>query len=213
MDRDKLIAAKEKWARDKRLIDPSAPSAHNRLPPGQHLVRDWPVLDLGTQPHLSQRDWRLTVGGLVANPVDWGWQDFAAFQHTQSVSDIHCVTAWSRYDNRWGGISGADFLKLVQPLPDAKFLRIRSFDSYSTNIPLADFAAEGVMLASHWQGEPLIRAHGGPVRLIVPQLYLWKSAKWLRHIWFTDRDAPGFWEARGYHMRGDPWRQERYSSD
>ncbi len=211
MDRDKLIASKEKWARDKRLIDPSAPATHDRLPPGQHLVRDWPVLDLGIQPEIALRDWRFSVGGLVVHPIEWGWADFQAFEQSESVSDIHCVTVWSRYDNRWTGISGVDLLTLVDPLPEARFLRIHSFDDYDTNIPIEDFAAEGVVLASHWQGAPLTRAHGGPVRLVVPQLYFWKSAKWVRGIEFIDRDRPGFWELRGYNMRGDPWRQERYS--
>ena len=209
MNRDKLIDAKEQWAREGRLLVPP-PSTRRRLPPGQELVRDWPVLDLGTQPNLLPRDWRLTAGGLVATPIDWGWRDLARQRLGESISDIHCVTSWSRFDNRWGGVAAADFLAVVQPLPTARFLRLRSYDGYGTTIPLDDFAAPGAMIATHWDGQPLTRAHGGPVRLVVPHLYFWKSAKWLRHIWFTDRDAPGYWEARGYHRRGDPWRQERY---
>ncbi len=209
MNRDKLIAAKEQWARAGRLLVP-APPERRRLPPGQELVRDWPVLDLGTQPNLLPRDWRLTAGGLIARPIDWGWADLARQRLGESHSDIHCVTSWSRFDNRWGGLAAADFLAVVQPLATARFVRLRSYDSYATTLPLEDFAAPGVMIATHWDGQPLTRAHGGPVRLVVPQLYFWKSAKWLRHIWFTDRDAPGYWEARGYHRRGDPWRQERY---
>jgi DMSO/TMAO reductase YedYZ molybdopterin-dependent catalytic subunit len=209
MDRDKLIAAKERWARDDRLMIPQ-PTERRRLPPGQELVRDWPVLDLGTHPNLRPRDWRLTAGGLVAKSIDWGWDDLARQRLGESVSDIHCVTKWSRYDNRWGGMAASDFLAFVQPAPTARFIRLRSYDGYGTTIPIEDFAAPGVMLATHWDDQPLTRAHGGPVRLVVPQLYFWKSAKWLRHLWFTDRDAPGYWEARGYHRRGDPWKQERY---
>jgi DMSO/TMAO reductase YedYZ molybdopterin-dependent catalytic subunit len=209
MNRDKLIAAKENWAREGRLLVP-APGERRRLPPGQELVRDWPVLDLGTQPNLRPRDWRFTAGGLVETPIDWGWADLARLRLGEHVSDIHCVTGWSRYDNRWGGVATTDLLAILRPKAEARYVRLRSYDSYSTTLPLADFAAQGALLATHWAGEPLTRAHGGPVRLVVPQLYFWKSAKWLRHLWFTDRDAPGYWEARGYHAHGDPWRQERY---
>ena len=209
MNRDKLIETKTRWAAEGRLLVPQ-PAERRRLPPGQTLVHDWPVLDLGTQPNLARRDWRLTAGGLVRRPLDWGWDELHRLGESTSTSDIHCVTQWSRYDNRWGGIAAADLVRWLDPLPTARFVRVRSFDSYGTTVPLADFIADGAMLATHWEGEPLSRAHGGPVRLVIPQLYFWKSAKWLRHLWFTDRDAPSYWEARGYHPRGDPWRQERY---
>ncbi len=210
MDRSKLLRAKEQWAREGRLLV-HPPPERRRLPPGQELVRDWPVLDLGTQPNLRPNGWRLTAGGLVENSIDWGWDDLDRQHLSESVSDIHCVTSWSRFDNRWQGLAAKDFLRIVGPTAEAAFVRVRSYDGYGTTIPLADFAAPGAMIATHWDGQPLTRAHGGPVRLVVPQLYFWKSAKWLRHLWFTDRDAPGYWEARGYHRRGDPWRQERYS--
>jgi DMSO/TMAO reductase YedYZ molybdopterin-dependent catalytic subunit len=209
MNRDKLIETKIRWAAEGRLLVPQ-PAGRGRLPPGQTLVHDWPVLDLGTQPNLARRDWRLTVGGLVARPIDWGWDEFARLRASRSVSDIHCVTQWSRYDNAWAGIAGRDLVAHLEPLPTARFVRVRSFDGYGTTVALDDFVAEGALLATHWAGAPLTRAHGGPVRLMIPQLYFWKSAKWVRHLWFTDRDAPGYWEARGYHPRGDPWRQERY---
>jgi DMSO/TMAO reductase YedYZ molybdopterin-dependent catalytic subunit len=124
--------------------------------------------------------------------------------------DIHCVTAWSRYDNDFVGVPALHLLDVVQPRPQARFIMLRSFDGYTTNLPLADFADDDVLLAHQWQGKPITREHGGPMRLILPKLYLWKSAKWLRHITFTDRDSPGYWEQRGYHMRGDPWKEERY---
>jgi DMSO/TMAO reductase YedYZ molybdopterin-dependent catalytic subunit len=209
MNRDKLIQTKMRWATERRLLVPQ-PAGRGRLPPGQTLVQDWPVLDLGTQPNMTRRDWRLSAGGLVARSIDWGWDELHRLRESHAVSDIHCVTQWSRYDNEWAGIAGRDLVEYLEPLPTARFVRIRSFDGYGTTVPLADLTAEGAMLATHWQGEPLTRSHGGPVRLVIPQLYFWKSAKWLRHLWFTDRDAPGYWEARGYHPRGDPWRQERY---
>src|SRR3954470_22928893 len=209
MNRDKLIVAKERWAREGRLLV-AAPSERRRLPPGQHLVRDWPVLDLGNQPNLRPADWSLTIGGLVRRPLTWGWQDLARQPQTESTSDIHCVTAWSRYDNRWRGVATRPLLAAVQPLAEAKFVILKSFDAYATCVPLEHFAADEVLLAPSWEGKPLTREHGGPVRLVLPALYFWKSPKWLRHIWFTDKDAPGTWEARGYHRLGDPWRQQRY---
>lgn len=211
-DRDKLIAAKEKWARDKRGLIPSAPSpSRPRLPPGQRETPDFPVLDLGDQPNLSTRDWNLSVGGMVANPIRWDWATFMAQPQTTITTDIHCVTSWSRYDNAWTGVSARHLLSVVRPKPEAKFLLFRSYDGYTTNLPLARFDDDDVLLAHSWQGKPLDRDHGGPVRAMVPKLYFWKSAKWLRHITFSDRDMPGFWEMRGYHNDGDPWKQERYS--
>ena len=209
MNREKLVRSKLAWARDGRLLVADT-GPKRRLPPGQHLVRDWPVLDLGQQPNLGKRDWRLVVGGLVERPLDWGWAEFARLRTAETTSDIHCVTGWSRYDNRWSGVPAAVLLADVRPRADAKFVILKSFDGYATGIDLDDFAAPGVLLATHWDGQPLTREHGGPVRLVVPHLYFWKSAKWLRHIWFADREAKGYWEARGYHRRGNPWRQERY---
>lgn len=209
--REKLIAAKERWAREGRLLTGTTDPRHSRrLPPGQHLVNDWPVLDLGQTPNLSTDDWSFSVGGLVSRPLTWDWRQFQAESQITLRVDIHCVTAWSRYDNDFTGIPALHLLDLVRPKPEARFLMLRSFDGYTTNLPLADFADEDVLLAHSWQGRPLSRDHGGPMRLILPKLYLWKSAKWLRHVTFTDRDSPGFWERRGYHMRGDPWAEERY---
>lgn len=207
--RDKLIETKQRWAREGRLLVP-APRETRRLPPGQRLVKDWPVLDLGTQPNLAAGDWTLSVGGLVDRPRKLDWTALNRLPRFESVSDIHCVTAWSRYDYRWAGLATETLLTLVGPQPDARFVVLRSYDGYATTVPLADFAGEDVLLATHWDDAPLSRAHGGPVRLALPKLYFWKSAKWLRHIWFTDQDVPGYWEARGYHPRGDPWAQQRY---
>lgn len=181
-----------------------------RLPPGQVRTHKWPVLDLGERPAIDHRDWLLTVGGLVGNNIKWSWDDFMAQPQTESVSDIHCVTQWSLFDNHWEGVSAKAFLKAVQPAPEAAFLVLRSHDGYATNLDLKDFDDDDVLLAHSWEGKPLSREHGGPVRVIVPKLYFWKSAKWLRHITFTDQEVPGYWEVRGYHRRGDPWKEERY---
>jgi len=209
MNRDKLIATKERWAREGRLLV-AEPGARRRLPPGQHLVRDWPVLDLGNQPNLRPVDWSLTVGGLVRRPLTWRWEDLQRQAQVESISDIHCVTAWSRYDNRWQGVATRSLIAAVDPSPTARFVILKSYDAYATCVPLDLFAASDVLLATSWEGKPLTREHGGPVRLVLPALYFWKSPKWLRHVWFTDKDVPGTWEARGYHRLGDPWRQQRY---
>lgn len=211
-DKDKLIAAKEKWARDGRgLTGEKATPAARRLPPGQRETFDFPVLDLGDQPNLSTRDWSLSVGGVVENPIRWDWETFMAQPQTELVTDIHCVTTWSRYDNAWVGVAARHLLKMVRPRKEARFLVLRSFDGYTTNIPLSRFDDDDVLLAHSWQGQRLSREHGGPVRAMIPKLYFWKSAKWLRHITFSDRDTPGYWELRGYHGEGDPWKEERYS--
>ena len=138
------------------------------------------------------------------------WNDFLDQPQSDSVSDIHCVTAWSRYDNRWSGVRAKDFLKLVRPKPEAKHIVFQSYDGYATNVTLEMFAADDVLLAHSWEGNPLTREHGGPVRIVMPQFYFWKSAKWIKHIAFLDRDAPGYWEVRGYHNTGDPWQEQRY---
>jgi len=138
------------------------------------------------------------------------WEDLQRQAQVESISDIHCVTAWSRYDNRWQGVATRSLIAAVDPSPTARFVILKSYDAYATCVPLDLFAASDVLLATSWEGKPLTREHGGPVRLVLPALYFWKSPKWLRHVWFTDKDVPGTWEARGYHRLGDPWRQQRY---
>jgi DMSO/TMAO reductase YedYZ molybdopterin-dependent catalytic subunit len=210
----KLTRTKQRWAEaGKFLTGRSARPDSERLPPGQHLVRDWPILDLGLQPEISRDQWRLTIGGSVENPVALDWAAFQALPQSERVTDIHCVTTWSRYDNRWSGVSTADLLDHVRPTEAARFVVLRSGDGYTTNLALADFAAPDAMLVHAWDGRPLPQEHGGPVRLVVPHLYFWKSAKWLTGIEFAGEDHPGFWEVRGYHNRGDPWAEERYSDD
>lgn len=206
--KDKLVQTKENWAKEGRGLTGKPGQA--RLPPGQHLTADWPVLDLGIQPNLAESDWSLSVAGAVERPVRWAWADFMAQPQVEMTSDIHCVTTWSRYDNTWTGVSARHLLSLVKPRTTARFVMFRSYDGYTTNVPLSRFADDDVLLAHSWQGEKLSREHGGPVRVVIPKLYFWKSAKWLRAITFMDQDSPGYWELRGYHDEGDPWTEQRY---
>ncbi len=209
--KQKLIATKEAWAREGRLLtgkhgDPS----RERLPPGQREVKNWPVLDLGMQPDIPLDKWMLIIDGLVENPLRWSWEEFRNQPEFRATSDIHCVTTWSRYGNRWAGVAAKHVLALVRPKPEAKFVIFHSFDTYTTNVPLAAFDDDHVLLAHSWEGEPIPREHGGPLRVVIPKLYFWKSAKWLKRIELTAEDRPGFWEVRGYHNNGDPWSEERY---
>jgi DMSO/TMAO reductase YedYZ molybdopterin-dependent catalytic subunit len=209
--RRKLVESKQRWAKEGRLITGHAGDpAIGRLPPGQKQVKDWPVLDLGNRPGVSHESWRLKIDGKVAHPFEWSWQEFQDQPKFQSTSDIHCVTAWSRFDNHWEGVSAKHILSLAQPLPEARFVVFHSFDGYTTNLPLGDFDAEDALVAYSWEGKPLPREHGGPARVVVPKLYFWKSAKWVNRIELISSDRPGFWEERGYHRHGDPWTEERY---
>jgi DMSO/TMAO reductase YedYZ molybdopterin-dependent catalytic subunit len=211
-DDSKLTRTKRAWAAAGRaLTGRVARRDQDRLPPGQHVVTNWPVLDLGTEPAVRLDAWRLDVTGLVENRLSLDWAAFGRLPQTDLVTDIHCVTTWSRYDNRWRGVLVRDLLDVAMPRPDATHVLLSSFDGYTTNLPLSDFAAEDAILATHWDGQPLTAAHGGPMRAVVPHLYFWKSAKWLKGIEFIPADRAGFWERNGYHMRGDPWTEERYS--
>ena len=210
----KLTTTKQRWAREgKFLTGRIARPESDRLPPGQHLVKDWPVLDLGQQPAVPLAAWRLDVTGAVENPLSLDWEAFRALPQTRETTDIHCVTTWSRYDNGWEGVSTRDLLALVMPREDARYIMLHSYDGYTTNLALEDFAAMDAMLVHSWEGKPLAREHGGPMRLVVPHLYFWKSAKWLQKIEFRTADKRGFWEMNGYHNHADPWMEERYSAD
>ncbi len=209
----KLIAAKEKWAKEGRGLSHAAPASVSekpRLPAGQHLTQGLPVLDLGIQPNLSTADWTLTVAGAVDRPFTWDWRTFLDQSQVELTADIHCVTTWSSYDNVWKGVPVRHLIEAARVRPKAAFVMLRSYDGYTTNIPMEHFAAADVLIAHSWQNEPLSREHGGPARLVVPKLYFWKSAKWVRAITFMEKDAPGYWELRGYHTVGDPWKEERY---
>jgi DMSO/TMAO reductase YedYZ molybdopterin-dependent catalytic subunit len=210
----KLTTTKQRWASEgKFLTGRTARPQNERLPPGQHLVRDWPVLDLGEQPSIGRERWRLDLFGAVEQSLSFDWDAFMRLPQREEVSDIHCVTTWSRYDNRWGGVATRDLLAVAMPKADARHVVLHSYDGYTTNLTLDDLAADNAMLVHTWEGKPLAREHGGPLRLVVPHLYFWKSAKWLARIELTADDRPGYWEVRGYHNRGDPWAEQRYSDD
>lgn len=209
----KLIASKEDWARRGRLITGKIDEGHvERLPPGQRLVTNWPVLDMGIQPQVDKELWEIEISGLVEQPVKWNFNAFMSLPQETFVTDIHCVTQWSRYDNRWDGVSAAHILDVVRPKPEAQFLIFHSYDGYTTNVKRSVFEEPDVLLAHSWEGKPLTREHGAPVRVLIPGWYLWKSAKWIKKIEFVSEDERGFWEVRGYHNAGDPWKEERYSS-
>jgi DMSO/TMAO reductase YedYZ molybdopterin-dependent catalytic subunit len=210
--RDKLVAAKQAWARAGRLLTGRPDPGHGfRLPPGQRLVENWPVLDLGIQPHVPKENWRLQIDGAVENPVTLDWDAFMALPQMHDVSDIHCVTQWSRYDNRWDGVATRAIADLVRIKPEAAHVLMQSHDGYTTNVRLDHFLEEDCLIAHAHDGAPLTREHGGPARLVIPRYYFWKSPKWIKHIRFSAVDQPGFWEVRGYHNIGDPWTEERYS--
>lgn len=195
-------------------VPPSAPptmSPHlSRLPPGQILTRKWPVLHYGRVPRLELATWRLRVWGAVEHPYELTWEAFAALPHERVACDIHCVTSWSRFDCEFEGVPVSALLARARPRPAAAFALIHAAPDYTTNLPLADLDRPGTLVADGFAGEPLPPEHGGPARLLVPHLYLWKSAKWITGIELLEEDQPGFWEQNGYHMRGDPWREERY---
>ena len=208
----KLIRTKQEWAEKGRALTGKADLRHaNRLPPGQKLTQNWPVLDLGVQPDVKPEKWHLRAVGLVENAIAWTLPEFLALPQEDFVSDIHCVTTWSRYDNHWLGVSSRKILELVKPKPEARHVIFHSYDGYTTNVTLDVFAEPDVLLAHSWEGKPISREHGGPVRVVIPQWYFWKSAKWVNRIEFAAVDQPGFWEVRGYHNEGDPWKEERYS--
>ena len=210
-DLSKIAETKHDNARTQKSFEtPERDRGNRRLPPGQARATDWPVLDLGDKPVIAPEDWALCVSGRVERPLRWNWQTLMAQPQTELSSDIHCVTAWSRFDNLWAGVSARHLLSVIKPKTQARFLVFHGYDGYTTNVPLARFDADDVVLAHHWQGEAISREHGGPVRVVIPSLYFWKSIKWLRHIAVLEHDVKGYWETRGYHNDGDPWKQQRY---
>jgi DMSO/TMAO reductase YedYZ molybdopterin-dependent catalytic subunit len=184
----------------------------DRVPPGQSRTRKWPVLDASGPPSIDLSTWRFRAGGLVGKEVEWNWDDFVNFPRVRVFSDFHCVTRWSRLGNLWEGVSTRELVRLAGgPAPGARFVMVYGYDGgWTTNLPLDDFLAEDALVAILHDGEAISPEHGGPARLIVPRLYAWKSAKWIRGFELLARDRPGFWEANGYHMRGDPWSEQRF---
>jgi DMSO/TMAO reductase YedYZ molybdopterin-dependent catalytic subunit len=191
-----------------------------RLPIGQHEVKNWPVLDLGEQPAVSSQDWKLEVSGLIEHPFTLRWDDFMALPQVDDVSDFHCVTTWSRYENHWKGVRFRTITELAVPMPDAGHVLCTGYDfapgsyiPYTTNLPLARAIEDDVLLVHTWEGAPLPAEHGGPCRMITPKLYAWKGTKWIRKIEFLADDRKGFWEERGYSNTAEPWFNDRYSTD
>lgn len=183
-----------------------------RIPPGQVRTRKWPVLHWGHVPTVDVAQWRFELNGLVDRPLRFTWEEFQQLPRVRVFADFHCVTRWSRLGNVWEGVAVRELLRRAGVQAEAKFVVATGYDSgWTTNLPLADFDSEDALIADRHDGEPLDADHGGPVRLIVPQLYAWKSAKWLKAITLTAGDTPGYWEQLGYHNHGDPWTEERYN--
>ena len=213
MSKERYIEAKQKWAEKQlaRGVRPRAAAAADRLPPGQKLTTGFPVLDLGVQPEIPLDQWTLTLDGLVEKPAVLDWAQFNALPQVTDTSDFHCVTTWSKYDCEWSGVAFTTLFELVQPKPEAKFVYFTGYDGYSTNVPLAHCLDDDVLVATKFAGAPVTREHGGPARIIIPKLYAWKGAKFVKSLTFLAEDRLGFWEVRGYHNIGDPWKEERYA--
>jgi DMSO/TMAO reductase YedYZ molybdopterin-dependent catalytic subunit len=189
----------------RRPVDPS------RVPPGQYLTRDFPVLSAGPTPHPNLDEWSFTIHGAVAEPVSWPWAEFVELPSETVTVDIHCVTKWSKLDTHWRGVAFDTLLADVDT--DAEYVTAWCDGGYTTNLPLKDVTDGKAWVAYAFDDEPLDPEHGGPARLLVPHLYFWKSAKWIRGLTLTLSDEPGFWESLGYHNRGDPWLEQRYQGD
>jgi DMSO/TMAO reductase YedYZ molybdopterin-dependent catalytic subunit len=199
------------------VINPDFQGRRNngrRLPPGQSEVIQWPVLTYGPTPRIDMKQWTLTIDGEVNKPITLDWEAFNKLPSTKLVTDIHCVTRWSRLGMPWEGISVDELIAQAGGLTDkAHFLIAYSEGDYSTNLPIKDVTDGQALVAIKAHDQPLTPEHGGPARLFVPHLYFWKSAKWVRKLTFTPEDHPGFWEVNGYHNYGDPWREQRYDTD
>lgn len=183
-----------------------------RLPPGQYRTEEFPVLALGPTPQVPKEEWQVRAFGL-AQERTWNWEGINKMPVVEVVCDIHCVTKWSKFDSKWRGVPLDEIMQAVKVRPEAKYLIAYSYDGYTTNLPIEDVRGEKAWVALSYDGREIPAEHGGPVRLLVPHLYFWKSAKWLKALEFSDHDVPGFWETRGYHSYGDPWKEQRYTDD
>jgi len=185
--------------------------AEGRLPPGQSLTLKWPVLHYGSVPRFDEAKWDFRISGETGVPVRLLWKEVLALPQAEVTSDFHCVTRWSRLDNRWKGVLFSEVLRLAEPKPGAKHVLALAEEGYTANIPLVDLLRSNVLFALEHDGRPLPPEHGGPLRLVVPHLYAWKSVKWVRGLILLDQERLGFWERNGYHAYGDPWKEQRYS--
>lgn len=186
---------------------------HPQLPPDQQAVKTWPILDLGIHPEISLADWALGITGLVERPQRLTWEDLLKLPQVEDTSDFHCVTGWSRMGLRWKGVRFQDLAQLVGVKTEARFVYTTAYDDYSTNLPLDEALKYDVLLVYEAEGQSLPREHGGPVRMITPQLWAWKGAKWIQGIEFRSEDQRGFWELRGYSNSAVPWLNDRYTAD
>ncbi|MBA3274050.1 MAG: sulfite oxidase-like oxidoreductase [Chthoniobacterales bacterium] len=206
-----FIERKERFAR--KMSGKAKPTvrSENRLPPGQHLTPGFPVLDLGIRPDIPLSEWRLEVTGLVEHPRTFTWEEFIGLPKFEDTSDFHCVTTWSKFDVKWTGVAFFSLAEAVKPQPEAKFVLFTSYDGYTTNVSIDHVMDDDVLIATHYDGQLLPRDHGGPARVIIPKLYAWKGAKFIRKIEFSAEDKLGFWEVRGYSNTADPWTEDRFS--
>jgi DMSO/TMAO reductase YedYZ molybdopterin-dependent catalytic subunit len=209
----KLKARHTPAPRSDRPMGEGEPNRHGmpKLPVGQTYAKNWPVLDLGEKPDIALETWSLRIDGAVEEPVTLDWAAFQALPQTEDVSDFHCVTTWSLMDSKWQGVQLSTLVALARPLERATHMMAHAYDGYSTNLPLYEALKDDVLLVYAWNDEPLPRDHGGPVRMITPQLYAWKGAKWINRIELMVGNKRGFWEERGYSDTADPWRDDRYS--
>jgi DMSO/TMAO reductase YedYZ molybdopterin-dependent catalytic subunit len=191
----------------------SSVAGKERVPPGQRVTRRWPVLHYGETPEIDVSRWTLTVRGLVDKELRLSYEELSALPRVRVLSDIHCVTGWTRLDNLWEGVSTRTIGDMAGVREEARHVLVHSAGGYTTNLTAEDFFQEDVLFALKHDGRELTPEHGYPVRLVVPRLYFWKSAKWVTMVEFTEEEQPGFWESRGCHRRGDPWRQQRYCDD
>jgi DMSO/TMAO reductase YedYZ molybdopterin-dependent catalytic subunit len=182
----------------------------NRIPPGQRETGEWPVLQIYQSSHVDPSEWMFNVSGLVDNELELSYAEFMEIPRVKVLSDIHCVTTWTRLNNLWEGPSSQTIIDLANPKPEVKYVIVKATGGYTANLTLSDFMETDVIFAIKHDNKPLTPEHGAPVRLVVPRLYFWKSAKWVTGLEFTEEDKPGYWESRGYHNHGDPWKEERY---
>lgn len=206
----KMLRAKEHLLERFKKAAPRSLGGRDRLPPGQHLTEGFPVLDLGIHPQFRPEQWRFRVDGLAANRFELSWREFCDLPKATQISDFHCVTTWSKYDVQWSGVKFRTILDMATPDPRSSHVELTCSDGYTTNLPLDELRGDDVLLAYELDGKPLPVEHGGPMRMLVPHLYAWKSAKFMNRITFLDKDKPGFWEVRGYHNHADPWKEERF---